>query len=387
MNKKQRNRPKINKIKINKPKALYIHIPFCHSICGYCDFCKLIYNKKWIKPYIESLIKEISKYKIPLDSLDSIYIGGGTPSHLTISEIEPLLKRIQTMIKSDGEYTIECNVTSLDEDKVKLYKRYGVNRFSLGVESTDRRILSKMERDHDFDDVKRVVEMIKDNGINNINVDLIYAVPGETREMLQKDLDNLLSLDVPHISTYSLILEKGTKFYHNGEKELDQDLVREQYDIILNKLRTSSYRRYEVSNFARKGKESRHNLTYWRNLPYYGVGLGASGYFGDVRYTNTRNINEYIKGHYISEKEVLTKADLEEYYLLLALRLDDGFSKKDFKRIFGYDFTDRYPSQLKKMKDECLLCESNDRIMATDEGIMLLDRILMEFITDGNSKI
>lgn len=387
MNKKQRNRPKINKIKINKPKALYIHIPFCHSICGYCDFCKLIYNKKWIKPYIESLIKEISEYKITSNSLDSIYIGGGTPSSLTISEIEPLLKRIQTMIKSDGEYTIECNVTSLDEDKIKLYRRYGVNRLSLGVESTDRRILSKMERDHDFDDVKRVVEMIKDNGIDNINVDLIYAVPGETRAMLQKDLDNLLSLDVPHISTYSLILEKGTKFYRDGEKELDQDLVREQYDIILNKLRMSSYRRYEVSNFAREGKESRHNLTYWHNLPYYGAGLGAAGYLENVRYTNTRNINEYIKGHYISEKEVLTKADLEEYYLLLALRLDDGFSKKDFKRIFGYDFTDRYPFQLKKMKDECLLCESNDRIMATDEGIMLLDRILMEFITDGNSKI
>jgi oxygen-independent coproporphyrinogen-3 oxidase len=333
------------------------------------------------------LIKEISQYKISSNSLDSIYIGGGTPSSLTISEIEPLLEHIQKMIKSNGEYTIECNVTSLDEDKIKLYERYGVNRFSLGVESTDRRILSKMERDHDFDDVKRVVEMIKNNGIDNINVDLIYAVPGESKAMLEKDLDNLLSLDVPHISTYSLILEEGTKFYRDGEKELDQDLVREQYDIILNRLRTSSYRRYEVSNFAREGKESRHNLTYWHNLQYYGVGLGASGYLGNVRYTNTRNINKYIDRRYISETEVLTKADLEEYYLMLALRLDDGFSKTDFKKIFGYDFVDRYSSQLKKMKDECLLRESNDRIMATDEGIMLLDRIMMEFIANGNSTI
>lgn len=380
MIKKQKNLSRVTTIKTNKPKALYIHIPFCNSICGYCDFCKLIYNKKWIIPYIEALIKEISQYKIPPNSLDTIYIGGGTPSSLTLSEIEPLLNHIQKMLKRDGEYTIECNVTSLDEDKIKLYKRYGVNRFSLGVESTNREILLKMERDHNFVDVKRIVQLIRTNGIDNINVDLIYAVPGEREAMLKKDIKNILSLNVPHISTYSLIIEKGTKFYLDGEKELDQDLVREQYDLILDMLRKSSYRRYEVSNFARDGKQSRHNLTYWRNLPYYGVGLGASGYLDNIRYTNTKNLNEYIRGHYLLETEALTKDDLEEYFMMLALRLDDGFSKRNFKEIFGYDFATKYSSQLKKLKDGCLLCESNDRIMATDDGIMLLDHILMELL-------
>ena len=372
--------------KTNKPKALYIHIPFCATICSYCDFCKLIYNKKWIKDYISCLIKEIDSFAIPSHYLESIYIGGGTPSILSIEEISPLLNIVKDKLAKDGEFTIECNVSSLDDSKIEAYRENGINRVSLGVESSDENLLKFMNRSHSFDDVVKKVAVLKKMGISNINVDLIYAIPGETNIVLLSDIEKFLSLGVPHISTYSLILEKGTILANKHYKEVDQDTIREQYDLILDKLRNAGYTRYEVSNFSKEGYASHHNCCYWRNHRYYGAGLGASGYIKNMRYTNTRNLNKYLKGTTIEYKEMLSKSDEEEYYIMLNLRLQDGFSLKEFEKNFGVNFLTKYAKSINKLTSSGLIHLKDDRIMTTDEGLILLDRVLLEFI-DENSEI
>ena len=237
----------------SKVKSCYIHIPFCNKICSYCDFCKIFYNKKIIKKYLEVLEKEIDiNYKNEV--LDTIYIGGGTPSSLDLDELEHLLNIIDKLNKSKKvEYTIEGNFESTTKEKLDLYKRHGINRLSFGIESIDKINLKLLERDFDETKVKQVISYSKKIGINNINVDLIYAIPNETIDILKKDIDYILSLDIPHISTYSLIIEDNTKLKINSIKNISEDLDYEMYDFICNRLKDNNYKHYEISNFSKEG--------------------------------------------------------------------------------------------------------------------------------------
>ena len=363
---------------MNKVKSLYIHIPFCAHICAYCDFTKLYYNKKFSEPYLRALFSEIDSYNIP--KMETIYIGGGTPTALDDDEFETLLEKISPLLNENGEFTVEANVENLSEAKLKLMKRYGVNRISIGVESTSNKTLKEIDRHHTFEDARRVISLAKSFGFNNINVDLIYGYNDETIDDLKEDIKNLLSLDVPHISTYALSISKNTKMGAKNLKEQNEDDSRAFYDEILTSLRKAGYKRYEVSNFAREGFYSRHNMTYWKDEHYFGVGLGASGYIKDIRYTNTRNLDKYLKGEYIDFKEKITKELELEDYLLTNFRLEDGFSDTDFIKRFNKSFLKMFDKKASKIIKDGLIIKNNDKIMLSDDGIAIMDRILVELL-------
>ena len=360
-----------------KINSLYIHIPFCSHLCAYCDFTKLIYNEKFASKYLESVFFELDSYNI--DKVKTLYIGGGTPTSLNDHDFELLLKKASSYLDIDYEFSVEANVENLTDNKLAIMKKYHVNRISIGVQSSNDIVLQNYNRHHCFDDAKKVINEVKQYGFNNINVDLIYGYEGQTLTDLDNDLNNFLSLDVPHISIYSLTINKGTMFYNKHYQEQNQDDSRLFYDHILNKLRKSGYSRYEISNYCKPGYESKHNLTYWKNEQYYGIGLGASGYINNIRYTNTKNLNKYINHQFIDEQEIVDKNDLLEYFLLTNLRLEKGFSRLPFKEIFNYDLyeakKDIFDEMIKKQ-----LIQVDENIHLLDEGLIIMDSIILKLI-------
>ena len=310
-------------------KSCYIHIPFCKKICTYCDFCKIFYNDIFIDKYLSSLENEIVKYYNG-EILDTLYIGGGTPSSLNIKQLEKLFIILNKLNKSNNiEFTIECNIEDISKEKLELFKKNGINRLSIGVESFNEDNLKFMGRQSI--DINKI--LLNKEYFNNINIDLIYALPNETLEILNDDLDKILDLDVNHISIYSLIIEPNTLI--KDIKPIDEELDYEMYKLICNRLK--DYNHYEISNFAKEGYESNHNLTYWNNEEYYGFGLGASGYIGNIRYTNTKSINHYIKNNFNREEEKLSNEDKEKYELILGFRKLKGINLIKYKNKFNID--------------------------------------------------
>ena len=347
-------------------KNCYIHIPFCDNICSYCDFCKRYYNKKYIIKYLESLEKEIdSIYKG--EKLESIYIGGGTPSCLDIYE----LKRLFTIIKkfnktSNCSITIEANFDSIDYKKLDLIKKNGINRISFGLESINSNSLELMERELNKDKVIDIINYCHKIGINDINVDLIYALPKEDIKILENDLDFILSLDVTHISTYSLIIEEHTKLFINGIKNISEELDSDMYKYICTRLKNNGYIHYEISNFCREGYESIHNMCYWNNNKYYGFGLGASSYIDNKRINNTKSIQKYINNNYIDSYEELNIKDKQEYEVILNLRIKDGIDLDDFYNKYNIKLEDIYDYK-SLVKDGLLVLDNNHLYISEDK--------------------
>lgn len=358
-------------------KSLYVHIPFCAHICGYCDFTKVLYNEEWAFSYVKSLLKQLKETGIE-EKLKTIYVGGGTPSSLPLSLLEDLLKELQPLLDDAYEFTFEANPENLDEEKLLLLRRYGVNRLSIGIQSSSNKYLALMGRAHSFEEAKAAVELAKKTGFSNISVDLIYGLPDESLEDLDKDIESILSLDTPHISTYCLSVPESTMWKRKGFKEMDDDLAASQYELILKKLREKGFARYEVSNFSKPGFESKHNLTYWRDEEYYAAGLGASGYIDGERFTFTKNLTSYINNAYEGEREILSEKDKVEEFFLTNLRLEKGFRKEEFLHRFGSDSLTDYSSKIENLKKQGLVEENDDSIFATDKGILLLDRVLLE---------
>ena len=363
---------------MNNPRSLYIHIPFCNKICDYCDFTKLQYFRKFAVSYLEALKKELASYDIK--DLLTIYVGGGTPTALEDDLFEELLKIISPYNRGVKEYTFEANPESLTESKIKLLKEYGVNRISLGVQSTDNKVLKAINREHDYEDVKRAIACLKQYDIDNINVDLILGLPHSSKSLLLKDLENLTVLGIKHISCYGLTIHPHTVLYNQGYKELEDDKMRELYDLVHNYLKDKDFVHYEVSNWAKEGYESLHNMTYWRNEEYYGCGLGAAGYIGDIRYKNTVNLDNYLKGEYIAEKEELTTKDKYNYEIMLVLRcIHAGLNFKKIKEEYGVDL---YQKQdvIKKFVNEGYLTFTDGVAYPSYEGMMILDTIILALI-------
>lgn len=314
--------------------SVYIHIPFCESICTYCDFCKFYYNEEIVDKYLKSLKQEIKEnYKGEI--IETIYIGGGTPSVLNLEQLTRLLDITKIFKTNNLEFTFECNVENITEEKILLLHQYKVNRISIGVQTFNSKYLGFLNRHHTEQQVFDVIQMIK-KYITNINVDLIYAIPGETLEELETDLDVFLSLDIPHISTYSLIIEEHTILNNKHILPIETDLDYEMYQLIIQKL--NKYKHYETSNFGII--PSRHNLTYWNNLEYYGFGLGASGYVNGSRYDNTRNLNKYLSGEYIKESHILSELEKIENEFILGFRKTDGIDVDLFKKKYNKNVTD-----------------------------------------------
>ncbi len=355
-------------------KSVYIHIPFCSNICSYCDFPKIYYHKKWINDYLEALNREIElRYKGEL--IETIYIGGGTPSSLEIEELEKLFSIIKKIKSNYLEFTIECNLDNLTKEKIDLFKRNNINRISIGIESFDKKNLKFLNRNLNN---LELIPFMKKIGIDNINVDLIYALPTESKKTLINDIDKLLELDVPHISTYSLIIEPHTMIYNKKIENIDDFLDLEMYNIICSKLK--AYNHYEISNFSKKGYESKHNLTYWNNEHYYGFGMGASGYIDNIRYTNTKSINEYIKGNYILEEEKLDIKETMENEMILGLRKLEGVNISNFKKRYNKEIKEVF--KIDKLIEEGKLLIENDYIKINSKYLYVSNEILINFIGD-----
>lgn len=355
--------------------AIYVHIPFCKKICSYCDFTKVFYNDKLVSKYLSALDKEImDNYKG--ESVKTIYIGGGTPSSLTLVELKRLFDIISRFEKSDlVEFTIEVNPEDIDEDKLKLFKDNGVNRISIGHQTCSKMRLNELNRSSYV--TKEQIKLVK-KYFDNINVDLMYGFNDQTKEELLTDLDHILNLDIPHISTYSLILEEHTKLFIDNYERLDDEEDASFYKIIQEKFDSIGLYQYEISNFAKKGYESKHNLTYWNNLEYYGFGVGASGYIGDVRYTNTKSITSYIDEKLNRTLEVLTNKDKMIYEMILGLRKCEGVSKDLFFN--KYSCTIEQTFDIMNLIRKKLLEEDSDYIRIPKNYLYLENTILTHFL-------
>lgn len=362
----------------NKPQSLYIHIPFCDHICTYCDFTKLFYFEKYEKQYLDSLIKEIESYHI--NKVKTLYFGGGTPTSLSDEGFERILSFAEQYLDEDYEFTVEANVENLTEAKLLIMKKCGVNRLSIGVQSTNDKLLAEIGRKQTFEDAKRVISLAKGLGFDNINIDLIYGFKHQSLRQLKKDLANFIELDIDHISIYSLIVEPGSILYTIGVKEQKEGQSRKFYEVILKTLRAHGYERYEISNFARNGKYSRHNMAYWKNKEYYGCGLGASGFVSGNRYTNTKSLIEYNKFNYVKENSRVSPNDNLEYFLITNLRMEQGFARDEFKQKFGRDFEDLFGEKIKRFLLTNLLKITPDRVSLTDEGLLLMDFVILKLL-------
>ena len=365
--------------KTNKPSALYIHIPFCESICDYCDFTKLQYFHSFAEKYLIALKKELNERVINKE-LESIYIGGGTPTSLSDAQFEELLKMVLPLTKSVKEYTVEANPESLTLSKIKLLKKYGVNRVSIGVESTNDRILKSINRKHTFSDVKEAVNNLRTNEISNINLDLIIGLPNVSFKMLEEDIKNILSLKPAHISCYSLTVHEHTVFYLNKIEEPNEEYAYNAYKTINALLEKNGYIHYEVSNWSIPGYMSEHNLSYWRNKRYYGIGLGASGYIDNIRYKNSTNFNKYISFINEIEEEIVTLEDNRQYEIMLRLRTIEGIDIDAFKDQFGYDIYSTNKEVIDNYVKTGHLQIKANRIIPTFEGMMILDKIYLDLV-------
>ena len=354
---------------MNNIHSLYIHIPFCNKICDYCDFTKLQYFRNFAVSYLKALKDELASYKIK--NLKTIYVGGGTPTALEDDLFLELLQIIDPYKEGVQEYTFEANPESLSINKIKMLKEHGVNRISLGVQTTNDKILQAVNRDHSFKQVKEAIKSLKDNDLDNINVDLILGLPHSSKKILKEDLENVLSLDIKHISCYGLTINPHTALFNRGFQEPESDVLRDFYDEVEQTLKENGFIHYEVSNWAKPGYMSEHNLTYWRNEEYYGVGLGASGYIKDIRYKNTVNLSQYLKRAYISEKERVSTKDKITYQIMLNLRTIEGLD---------VCYTKGKELVVDDLVQQGLLIHEQNRLIPTYEGMMILDQIILSLL-------
>lgn len=359
-------------------KSVYIHIPFCKSICSYCDFCKLFYHGPWVTQYLNSLLLEIQD-KYMGEKIKTIYIGGGTPSSLSVKELKYLFEIVGKFdLVEDAEFTFECNLNDINEDLLNILKENGVNRLSIGIESFNKDKLKFMERFHTYEEAENAINLARNLGFNNINVDLMYGIPGETVKDLKKDLELILKLEPDHISTYSLIVEDNTKISNAGVLPISEELDASMYEEICECLDSKNYIHYEVSNFSKAGKESLHNLTYWNNEEYYGFGLGASGYVHGVRYENTRSITKYFKGEYLKSEEMLSKEDKMYNELMLGFRKMKGINLKEF--FIKYEVNMQEAFDLKEVLKEKELLVSGEYIYVNPDYIYVMNEILIKIL-------
>lgn len=356
---------------------VYIHIPFCSRICNYCDFPKVLYNKKYINNYLDSLEQEI-KIRYKNEKVCSIFIGGGTPTSLDYQELERLLEITSKFNKEQKiEFTIESNVECLDYNKTKLLKKYNINRVSLGVQSFNKNNLTELNRNHSEEEIFEVVNNLKKEGISNISIDLIYGVNNDI-DILKNDIDNFLKLDIPHISCYSLIIEENTVFSINKREYIDEELEYKMYKYIEQKLTEKKYIHYETSNYAKDGYKSIHNLNYWNNGEYYGFGLGAVSYLNNYRISNTRNLTKYLQGNYIEDKLYESEETKISNTLILGLRKIEGINIQEFEKKFKKKITELY--NIKELIEEEKLILENNYLFINPKYYYLSNEILLNFI-------
>ncbi|HGH7852561.1 TPA: radical SAM family heme chaperone HemW [Streptococcus agalactiae] len=375
---------------LKKPTSAYVHIPFCTQICYYCDFSKVFIKNQPVDAYLQALIREFRSYDIT--ELRTLYIGGGTPTSISAVQLDYLLTELSRDLNLNTleEFTIEANPGDLTVDKIEVLQKSAVNRVSLGVQTFNDKHLKRIGRSHNEAQINSTIDALKTAGFQNISIDLIYALPGQTMDDVRSNVAKALSLNIPHLSLYSLILEHHTVFMNKmrrGKLHLPtEDLEAEMFEYIISEMERNGFEHYEISNFTKPGFESRHNLMYWDNVEYYGVGAGASGYLDGIRYRNRGPIQHYLKG--VSEgnarlsEEVLSKNEMMEEELFLGLRKKEGVSIGKFEQKFGTSFEKRYGQIVQELQSDGLLKENNGFIQMTKKGLFLGDTVAEKFIVE-----
>ncbi len=364
----------------NNNLSIYIHIPFCIKKCLYCDFVSFS-DLSFCKKYITALIEEIKHFKTD-KTISSIFIGGGTPSCIDPKYILEIFSIINNHFKIDDkcEITIEANPGTLNKESLIIYKQCGINRLSLGVQSSDDELLKKLGRIHTFTDFLKTYKLSRSMGFTNINVDLMFSLPDQSFNSWKDTLNKIVSLEPEHISAYSLIIEEGTPFY-NMDLRLPDDVVdRNMYHYAVEYLSKNGYVQYEISNFSKKGKECQHNIVYWQRGDYKGFGLAGASLLGNIRYKNTENLNDYINGCTVIEKEILTKRDEMSEYVFLGLRMNNGISLDEFKYNFNVDFYSVFKEAVNKNISLGLLIKNKDRICLSKKGIDISNTVFIDFL-------
>ena len=374
--------------------GIYIHIPFCKQKCFYCDFCSFANKNEMQEKYVETVINEIKnithkeKYTVT-----TIYFGGGTPSILNPEYIKNILQEIKSSFKilDDAEITIEINPGTVNEEKLKRYKEYGINRLSIGLQSANDKILKNIGRIHDYKQFEETFFFARKCGFKNINVDLMIGLPTQAIEDVKQTLEKIIQKNPEHISVYSLIIEEGTtieKLINENKLQLpDEETERIMYWTVVNKLKENGYNQYEISNFSKKTYESKHNTNCWKQKQYIGLGTSAHSYLNKKRYSNTNNIEEYIKNiqeSNISKNITIHEEQTEEStmneYMLLGLRMIQGININEFKQKFKTDPTIKYKEILEKLQKENLIQITKTSIKLTKQGIDFGNIVWEEFI-------
>lgn len=379
--------------------GIYIHIPFCKQKCYYCDFVSYSNKCNEVKEYIESLKKEIEEFDFSNYKVTSIYIGGGTPSYIDSIYIVEILSELKEKLKcnliefKDIEITIEVNPGTVDTKKLNDYKKSGINRLSIGLQSTKNDILKKIGRIHTYQEFLEIYKLAREIGFKNINIDLMIGIPGQKIEDLKNTLQDIIKLEPEHISVYSLIIEENTpieKMLENGEIKLpDEDLERNMYWYVKNTLELNGYNHYEISNFAKLGKESRHNLNCWNQEEYIGFGVAAHSYLNGIRFSNTINVEEYIqhiennmKEENIQIEENQSLEDKKNEFMMLGFRKIQGVDIARFKEKFIDNPIFLYREKLNKLVEEGLIEVDLNHIKLTNKGIDLANLVFEEFVDD-----
>lgn len=374
--------------------SIYIHIPFCYSKCHYCDF-NSVTDEREIEKYISYLKREIDLYSDELRKyrLRTVFFGGGTPSFIDEKYIVDVLSHLYTKIEKSSliEVTIESNPKTLNLKKLNTYKSIGVNRISLGVQTLNNSLLKAIGRGHTSEDFYETYKLLKECGFKNINVDIMFNLPGQTTDDLKDTLEKIIELDIPHISLYSLSIEEGTPFFDmeaKGEISLSSEEVeRDMYHDAIKLLKQNNFNHYEISNFAKDGHECSHNLAYWKLRPYVGLGLSAHSNINNYRYGNVSKFIDYF--NLINEVKFPIDGYTKEYiernmeiaeYVILGLRLSDGIDKIEFKNRYNLDVRDVFKGKLEKFKSEDLIHEDEFKIRLTEKGFDLSNLVFMEVL-------
>ncbi len=384
---------------MKKELELYIHIPFCVKKCRYCDFLSAPAEEKIQRAYVDALLWEIAEYEEPEDQeVVTVFFGGGTPSVLPGEEIGRILSALKEkfVFAEDAEISLEANPGTVDAEKLSSYREAGINRLSLGLQSADEKELRVLGRIHTYEMFLESVNLARNAGFSNLNVDLMSALPGQTAASWEETLKKVIALHPEHISAYSLIIEEGTPFYEEYAKDVKRRDLGEKPEFLPSEeeerflyqrtkelLSEAGYEQYEISNYARKGRECRHNVGYWKRRNYVGFGLGAATLLNPVRYKNTDCLEDYLAGDF-SKKEflVLTKDNQIEETMFLGLRMKEGVSKEAFLKTFSCPLDVVYGREIEKLKKEGLLAETESRVFLTEKGVDVSNYVLSAFLFD-----
>ena len=377
-----------NNEKAPKKLGLYIHIPFCRTKCLYCDFCSFASREEGEREeYVNALLREISVRGTREYIVDTVYLGGGTPSLLSIGQIDRILSSLREhfLIDESAEITLECNpMTHLTDGKeyFSALRDLDINRLSLGIQSAVNSELKLIGRRHTFEEAQKTFFDARKSGFDNISVDLMFGIPSQTIDSLEYSLEQFIFLGAEHISIYSLQLEEGTPLYNMREKYTlaDNDLVADMYEKVIFIMKNTGYNHYEISNFAKEGRESKHNSKYWRLDEYLGLGLASHSDFGGKRSENTYDLREYLDGNYFGSEREIGNLEREVEFIMLGLRMSDGISKSEFFERFGIDFDEKYGKKVEFLEKMSYLSQNDNRVALNESGFAVSNSILAQIL-------